>query len=55
MREFARQGHEVRALVRDPDRASAAGLGGLPAWNWSRATCAGRKRWARHLMASTAC
>lgn len=29
MREFARHRHEVRALVRDPDRASAAGLGGL--------------------------
>ncbi|BCH08949.1 hypothetical protein MesoLj131c_32070 [Mesorhizobium sp. 131-3-5] len=27
--EFARQGHEVRALVRDADRASVAGLGGL--------------------------
>ncbi|TSE14171.1 SDR family oxidoreductase [Mesorhizobium intechi] len=29
MREFARQGHEVRALVRDADRASVAGLDGL--------------------------
>ncbi|WP_198019232.1 NmrA family NAD(P)-binding protein [Mesorhizobium sp. LNHC229A00] len=29
VREFARQRHQVRALVRDLDRASAAGLGGL--------------------------
>jgi uncharacterized protein YbjT (DUF2867 family) len=29
VREFARQKHEVRALVRDPKRASMAGLGGL--------------------------
>ncbi|TPL77956.1 SDR family oxidoreductase [Mesorhizobium sp. B2-3-13] len=29
VREFARQKHQVRALVRDLDRASAAGLGGL--------------------------
>ena len=29
VREFARQKHEVRALVRDPDRVSVAGLGGL--------------------------
>ncbi|TPM34264.1 SDR family oxidoreductase [Mesorhizobium sp. B2-3-4] len=29
VREFARQKHEVRALVRDQDRAVAAGLGGL--------------------------
>ena len=29
VREFARQKHEVRALVRDPKRASMVGLGGL--------------------------
>lgn len=29
VREFARQKHEVRALVRDLDRASEVGLGGL--------------------------
>ncbi|UCI22019.1 SDR family oxidoreductase [Mesorhizobium sp. B2-1-8] len=29
VREFARQKHEVRALVRDLDRASAVGLGGV--------------------------
>src|SRR3569623_1142932 len=29
VREFARQKHQVRALVRDLNRASAAGLGGL--------------------------
>lgn len=29
VREFARRKHEVRALVRDPKRASMAGLGGL--------------------------
>jgi uncharacterized protein YbjT (DUF2867 family) len=55
VREFARQKHEVRALVRDPARASATGLDELAGVQLVEGDMRRPETLALHSTASTAC